>query len=257
MEIQVEMIVACTYTVNDVYQLVHKMEGLKFQASKRPSSQIRSTFSNQIANKPLSTTNFQTSNHVIGEGNNQQAMNVPDRDANKGKISMCIGNKKVGMTPLCFKCDEHGHYVVVCPSKGLHFCVEEPEFELESYPKEEETRNKDELSEECDYYDGMTEGHSLILQSLLVVPKVKREEGWRHTSIFHTHISCQGRLCTMIIDGDSSLNITSQKLVEKLNLKIERYPNPFQVAWMNCTSILINFYCLVTFFFGKDFKAPI
>ena len=34
----------------------------------------------------------------------------------------------------------------------------------------------------------------------------------------------------MIIDGGSSLNIASQELVEKLNLKTERHPNPFRVA---------------------------
>ena len=57
------------------------------------------------------------------------------------------------MTLLCFKCGGHGYYVVVCPTKCLHFCVEELESKLESYLKEEETNNEDELSEECDYYD--------------------------------------------------------------------------------------------------------
>ena len=84
------------------------------------------------------------------KSNNQQTSNVPNRDANKGITSMSIGDKKVGITLLCFKCGGHSHYIVMCPSKGLHFCVEKLEFELESYPKEEDTRNKDELSEECD-----------------------------------------------------------------------------------------------------------
>ena len=100
---------------------------------------------------------------------------------------MSIGDRKVDMTPLCFKCGGHGHYVVVCPTKGLHFCVEEPESELESYLKKEETYNEDEVSEECGYYDGMTEGHSLVVRPLLTVPKVKGEEDWRRTSIFQTY----------------------------------------------------------------------
>ena len=79
-------------------------------------------------------------------------------------------------TPLCYKCGGHGHYAVVCPSKGLHFCVEEPESKPESYSKEEKTHNEGEPSEECDYYDGMTEGHSLVVQPLLAV---------KGTSIFH------------------------------------------------------------------------
>ena len=31
----------------------------------------------------------------------------------------------------------------------------------------------------------------------------------------------------MIINGGSNMNIASQELVEKLNLKIEKHPNPF------------------------------
>ena len=38
---------------------------------------------------------------------------------------MSIGDRKVDVTPLCFKCGGRGHYVVVCPSKGLHFPIEE------------------------------------------------------------------------------------------------------------------------------------
>ena len=94
MKIQLEMIVAHTYTIDDVYQLALKIEeGLKFQASRHPNSQIGSTFSNWTTSKPLGTTNFQTSNHVNSEGNNKQASHVPTRDANKGKTSMNIGDK--------------------------------------------------------------------------------------------------------------------------------------------------------------------
>ena len=58
------------------------------------------------------------------------------------------------------------------------FCVKKPKSKLENYPKEEKTHNEDELSEECDYYDGMTKGHGLVVQLLLAVPKVKKEEDW-------------------------------------------------------------------------------
>ena len=95
MKVQLEMIVANIYIVDDVYQLALKIEErLNFWASWRPTSQIVSTFSNRMTNKPLSTTNFKTSNDVNGEGNNQQASNVPNRDANKGKTSMSIKIKR-------------------------------------------------------------------------------------------------------------------------------------------------------------------
>ena len=157
-------------------------------------------------------------------------------------------------TPLCYKCGGHGHYAVVCPSKGLQFCVEEPESKLESYSKEEETYNEGELSEECDYYDSITEGHSCVVRPLLAV---KEEEDWKRTSIFQTRVSCQGRLCTIIIDGGSNLNITSQELVKKLNLPTKRHPKPFRVTWVNDTSIPVSCHCLVTFLFGKDFEESV
>ena len=140
------------------------------------------------------------------------------------------------------------------PSKGLHFCVEELESKPESYSKEEETHNEGELSEECDYYNGMIEGKSLVVQPLLAV---KGGEDWRRTSIFQTRVSCQGRLCTTTIYGGSSLNIASQEFVEKLNLPLERHPNPFRVAWVNDTSIPVSCCCLVIFLFGKDFEESL
>ena len=102
MEIQLEMIVAHTYTVGDVYQLALKIEDLKFQVSRRPSSQIGSTFSNRTTSKPLNTSNFKTSNHVNGGGNTQQTLNVAHKYGNKGKTSMSIEDRKVDVAPLCF-----------------------------------------------------------------------------------------------------------------------------------------------------------
>ena len=61
----------------------------------------------------------------------------------------------------------------------------------------------------------------------------------------------------MIINGGSNMNIVSQELVEKLNLKIEKHPNPFWVAWVNDTSISVSSYCLVTFLSGRDFQELI
>ena len=61
----------------------------------------------------------------------------------------------------------------------------------------------------------------------------------------------------MIIDGGSGLNIVVQELIEKLNLKIKRHPNPLQVAWDSDSFIPISCCCLITFLFGKDFEESI
>ncbi|RVW83133.1 F-actin-capping protein subunit alpha [Vitis vinifera] len=38
-------------------------------------------------------------------------------------------------------------------------------------------------------------------QPLVNIPRLNEEEDWRRTSIFQTRVACQGRLCTLIIDG--------------------------------------------------------
>lgn len=70
---------------------------------------------------------------------------------------------KCTVTPLCFKCGEHGYYAIVCPSEGLHFCIDELKSKLESYLKEEDTCNEDELNKECNCYDGMMKGYILVV----------------------------------------------------------------------------------------------
>ncbi|RVX12056.1 hypothetical protein CK203_010779 [Vitis vinifera] len=91
-------------------------------------------------------------------------------------------------------------------------------------------------------------------QPLVNMPRLNEEEDWRRTSIFQTRVACQGRLCTLIIDGGSCSNLASKELVEKLNLKTEDHPNPYQIAWVNDTSILVSSRCLVTFNFSNNFE---
>ena len=92
------------------------------------------------------------------------------------------------------------------------------------------------------------------MQPLVIILKVKEEEDWWCITIFQTHVACQGRLSTIIFDGGSSLNIASQVFVEKLCLKIKKYPNPYQVAWIDDTSILVSSHCVVMISFGNNFE---
>ena len=64
---------------------------------------------------------------------------------------MHFAKKRVGITPLCFKYREHGHYMVVFPTKRLHFCVEEPKLESKPYPKEHEINNDEQLGKKSSY----------------------------------------------------------------------------------------------------------
>ena len=98
----------------------------------------------------------------------------------------------------------------------------------------------------------MVEG--FFMQSLVSIPRLNEEEDWQGTSISRTRVACQGRLCTLIIDGGSCSNLASEELVEKFNLKTEDHPNHYQIVWINDTSILISSRCLVVFNFNNTFE---
>lgn len=65
--------------------------------------------------------------------------NAAKGEVNKGKTPIGVVEKRVGTTPILLKCRGHGHCVVVCPSNGLHFCIEE------SKPKSEANLKKVEI----------------------------------------------------------------------------------------------------------------
>ena len=61
----------------------------------------------------------------------------------------------------------------------------------------------------------------------------------------------------MIFYEGSSSNLALEELVEKLNLKMGEHPNPYQIAWVDNISILVNSHCLVTFNFSNNFELSI
>ena len=103
-------------------------------------------------------------------------------------------------------------------------------------------------------YANMVEGYDFFMQPLVNIPRLNEEEDWRCLNIFQTCVACQGRPCTLIIDRGSCSNLASKELVEKLNIKTKEHPNPYQIAWVNVTSILVSSCCLVTFNFSNNFE---
>ncbi|KAF7826259.1 uncharacterized protein G2W53_017423 [Senna tora] len=59
---------------------------------------------------------------------------------------------------------------------------------------------------------------------------VKEESLEQRENIFHPKCLVSGKLCSMIIDGASCTNIANAYMVEKLELKCEKHPNPMQAG---------------------------
>ena len=51
-------------------------------------------------------------------------------------------------------------------------------------------------------------------------------------SLFHTRCTCEDKCFDVIIDGGSTDNLVSKKMVIKLNLKRQKQPCPYRIAWV-------------------------
>ena len=71
-------------------------------------------------------------------------------------------------------------------------------------------------------------------------------------SLFHTRCKCEDKCCDVIIDGGSTDNLVSEKMVTKLNLKRQKHPRPYRIAWVQDDhKVMVSEQCLVKFKIGS------
>ena len=52
-------------------------------------------------------------------------------------------------------------------------------------------------------------------------------------SLFHTRCKCEGKYCDVIVYGRSTNNLVSEEMFSKINITREKYPQPYQITWVN------------------------
>ena len=75
-------------------------------------------------------------------------------------------------------------------------------------------------------------GESLMFNRTLLKIFIEKEPPQRKT-LFRTLYKVRGKVCKVIVDSDSTNNIASVEMVEKLGLKKLPHPNPYKVSWLN------------------------
>ncbi|GKB68988.1 reverse transcriptase domain-containing protein [Tanacetum coccineum] len=77
-------------------------------------------------------------------------------------------------------------------------------------------------------------GEALVIQRVLnvAVSKSVDDNSWLRNNIFRTKCTSKGKIYDMIIDGGSCENVVSTYMVEKLGMKIEDHPEPYQLTWL-------------------------
>ena len=75
-------------------------------------------------------------------------------------------------------------------------------------------------------------GTSLVVQRSLKIRVAPSEENWLRSNVFRTKCTSKDRVCLVIIDSGSFENCVSLEMVQKLDLKMDPYPKPYKLSWI-------------------------
>ncbi|KAI0495115.1 hypothetical protein KFK09_025262 [Dendrobium nobile] len=148
----------------------------------------------------------------------------------------------------CFRCFQPGHKSNECPNRQqLQLLEGEEEDAVDQREEEEEV--EDVLGDE---------GEPLvcILEKLLLAPR-KVTESQRH-AIFKTKCTIAGKVCDILIDSGCTENVVSKAVVQALQLKTAKHPQPYKISWVKRgMEISVTETCRVQFSIGKHYTCEV
>jgi hypothetical protein len=84
-------------------------------------------------------------------------------------------------------------------------------------------------------------------------PELEADD-WLRNNIFHTRVEHNGRALNLIIDNGSGMNIISKDIMRKLELPLEKQPQPYKLSWVDDTSIPVRHRSSLTFSLGNSYE---
>ncbi|KAF7821379.1 hypothetical protein G2W53_026834 [Senna tora] len=143
---------------------------------------------------------------------------------------------------------EKGHIASQCPNKRTMIMMENGEIETEGEGGNDSMPSLEEDSEV---------EHAVTRQSLVVLRALHTQiregsDDLQRENIFYTRWHVKDRVCGLIIDGGSCVNVASKLMVDKLGLRTLKHPQPYRLQWLNESGDLkITKQVLISFSIGK------
>ncbi|GJU12134.1 putative reverse transcriptase domain-containing protein [Tanacetum coccineum] len=151
-------------------------------------------------------------------------------------------------------CSGLGHYARDCPN------LKTPAFVPDDADPIYDTQAEPELDEPGDELVYTDRREVLVIQRALnvAVSKTVDDNLWLRNNIFRTKCTSKGKIYDMIIDGGSCENDVSTYMVEKLGMKTEDHPEPYQLTWLKKrNTVKVSKRCLVQFSIGNNYKDEV
>nr|GEU28732.1 hypothetical protein [Tanacetum cinerariifolium] len=123
-----------------------------------------------------------------------------------------------------------------------------------------DTDTEPELDEPGDELEYPDRGEALVIHRVLNVAILKsiNDNSWLYDNIFRTKYTSKGKIYDKIINRGSCENVVSTYMVEKLGMKTEDHPEPYQLTCSKKrNTIKVSKGCLVQFSIGKSYKDEV
>ncbi|KAF7832465.1 Transposon Ty3-I Gag-Pol polyprotein [Senna tora] len=126
--------------------------------------------------------------------------------------------------------------------------MENGEIETEG---EEDNDSMPSLEEHSEVEHAVT-GQSLVVLRALHTQIRDGSDDLQRENIFYTSCHVKDRVCGLIIDGGSCVNVASKLMVDKLGLRTLKHPRPYRLQWLNESGDLkVTKQVLISFSIGK------
>ncbi|KAF7832640.1 hypothetical protein G2W53_014973 [Senna tora] len=129
----------------------------------------------------------------------------------------------------CFRCLGSGHIASQCPNKRTMIMMENGEIETEG---EGDNDSMPSLEEHSEVEHAVT-GQSLVVLRALHTQIRDGSDDLQRENIFYTRCHVKDRVCGLIIDGGSCVNVASKLMVDKLGLRTLKHPRSYRFQWLN------------------------
>jgi len=145
----------------------------------------------------------------------------------------------------CFKCQGYGHFVADCPNRRVLTLKEMDEIDHLVTLEEEGAQEGEETT-----VLNPDVGDLLIVERVLHIQE-KAEGKDQREHIFRSRCNIQDKVCDLVIDGGSSANVASTKMISKLNLPTIPHPHPYNLCWLdNGNKVRVSKQALVKYSIG-------
>ncbi|XP_042448964.1 uncharacterized protein LOC122033874 [Zingiber officinale] len=149
----------------------------------------------------------------------------------------------------CFRCLGSGHIASQCPNKRSMIILDNGEIETE---EEDEGNGSTPSVEDTSDVELVVDGQALVVLRALHMQAKENDDGLQRENIFYTRCHVKDRVCGLIIDGGSCVNVESKLMVDKLGLPTLKHPKPYKLQWLNDSGEMkVTKQVLISFTIGR------